>query len=167
MGAGVAFDQVTQRRVDGLGVRGRQPDRHGDAERVAQPGGVLGSGQASLAGDADLDRPASLDQLGRPAGGECVRAGSVDPSDRGRGDTGGELLGCQRTQHPQQVVQLVGVTRAAFVGEPLQLELDPVEDLGIEQRAQLLGAQQVAQQLPVERQRRRRVAPPAARRPRT
>ena len=51
-------------------------------------------------------------------------------------------------------MQLVGRACPAPVGEALQLELDVGEHAGVEQLAQLLGAEQVAQQVAVERQRR-------------
>ncbi len=52
----------------------------------------------------------------------------------------------------QHVVQLVGRARPATVGEALQLQLDVGEHGRVEQLAQLLGAEQVAQQVAVERQ---------------
>ena len=52
-------------------------------------------------------------------------------------------------------MQLVGVAGPAAVGQPLQVELDVGEHSRIEELAQLLGAEQVAQQVAVERQRRR------------
>ena len=51
-------------------------------------------------------------------------------------------------------MELVGRPCPATLGEALQLELDVGEHTRIEQLAQLLGAEQVAQQVAVERQRR-------------
>ena len=93
VGAGEAGDQVVERSVDRIGERGRQADGQRHAERVAQPGRVLGRGQPFLAGQADLDGP----PLGRRAGpihvatgapvdraGRRSRAGSAGPSRRSR-----------------------------------------------------------------------------------
>ena len=51
-------------------------------------------------------------------------------------------------------MQLVGAASPATLGQALQLELEVGEHAGVEQLAQLLGAEQVAQQVAVERQRR-------------
>ncbi len=56
---------------------------------------------------------------------------------------------------PQHVVQLVGRAGATAVGQVLDVELDVGEHAGVEQLAQLLGAEQVGEQVAVERQRRR------------
>ena len=58
----------------------------------------------------------------------------------------------ERAEAAQQVVDLVDVAGAAPVDEALQLELEVGEHVGVEQLAQLLGAEQVAQQVAVERQ---------------
>ena len=55
----------------------------------------------------------------------------------------------------QHVVQLVGAAGPPAVGQPLQVELDVGQHAGVEQLAQLLGAEQVAQQVTVEGQRSR------------
>ena len=52
-------------------------------------------------------------------------------------------------------MELVGRAGAAPVGEALQVELDIGEHTGVEQLAQLLRPEQLAQQVTVERQRRR------------
>ena len=51
-------------------------------------------------------------------------------------------------------MQFVGRPGAATLGEALQLQLDVGEHTGVEQLAQLLRAEQVAQQVAVERERR-------------
>ncbi len=51
-------------------------------------------------------------------------------------------------------MQLVGRAGATSVGEVLEVELDVGEHAGIEQLAQLLGAEQVGEQVAIERQRR-------------
>jgi hypothetical protein len=65
-----------------------------------------------------------------------------------------QLVDRQGAEHPQQVVQLVGVAGAAALDAALELVLDVDERGGVEQVAQLLGAEQLAQQVAVERQRR-------------
>ena len=57
-------------------------------------------------------------------------------------------------EEAEQVVDLVGVAGAAAVGEALELELEVGEHDRVEQLAQLLGAEQLAQQVAVEGQRR-------------
>ena len=83
-------------------------------------------------------RPAAASHAGAPV----ALAAQVD---LGRG---------QVADLAEHVVQLVGAARPAPVGEALQLELDVGEHARVEQLAQLLGAEQVAQQVAVERQRR-------------
>ncbi len=61
----------------------------------------------------------------------------------------------QVTDATEHVVQLVGRARPPTVGETLEFEFDVGEHIGVEQVAQLLGAQQVAEQVAVEGQRGR------------
>ena len=51
------------------------------------------------------------------------------------------------------VVQLVGVAGPPVVDEPLQLELELGQHVGVDELAQLLGAEQLAQQVAVEGER--------------
>ena len=63
-------------------------------------------------------------------------------------------LGDREVAHPaQHVVQLVGAAGAAAVGQQLQLQLQVGEGAGVQQLAQLLRAEQVAQEVLVQRQR--------------
>ena len=142
MRAGVAGDELLERARHRLGERRRQPERQRAAERVAVAGGVVGGGVARLAGDGDLDRPLLGEQLGRATPSPVALAAQVDLG-------GGEVADAA-----QHVVQLVGAAGPATVGQALQVELDVGEHAGVEQLAQLLGAEQVAQQVAVERQRR-------------
>ena len=64
-----------------------------------------------------------------------------------------DLRGGQIADPAQHVVELVGAAGPAPVGQVLQVELDIGQHAGVEQLAQLLGAEQVAQQVAVERQR--------------
>ena len=81
----------------------------------------------------------------------------VDPLLHGRAVDGPqpELVERQRPEQPELVVHLVDVAGQAAVDEPLQLELEVGQHVGVDQLAQLLGAEQVAQQVAVERQRGR------------
>ena len=63
-----------------------------------------------------------------------------------------DLGGGQVADSAQHVVQLVAAARSSPVGQVLQVQLDIGQHAGIEQLAQLLGAEQVAQQVAVERQ---------------
>ena len=67
----------------------------------------------------------------------------------------------QVTQPAQQVMDLVGRAGRALLGQRLQLQLQLGQRLGIEQLAQLLRAQQLAQQVAVERE---RLGPPVEQR---
>ena len=86
---------------------------------------------------------ASAGPAARPPSRRAGRATDVDLPQR------------QRAEHPQQVVDLVGVAGPATVDQPLQLELEVGQHARVDQLAQLLGPEQVAQQVAVERQRRR------------
>ena len=66
-----------------------------------------------------------------------------------------DLVVAQVADAHQQVVDVVGVPRAAALGEALQLDLQLVERGRIEQVAELLFAEQLPQQVAVERERRR------------
>ena len=89
----------------------------------------------------------SRDQLVEPAHGRRRRL-------RPLGQRRSSSAERQVAEPAQHVVQLVGDAGPAPVDEALQLELEVGEHVGVEQLAQLLGAEQVAQQVAVERQRR-------------
>ena len=61
----------------------------------------------------------------------------------------------QVAERAQHVVQRVGVRRLHALGQVLEVGLDLGERVGVDQLAQLLLAEQLAQQVAVERQRRR------------
>ena len=77
----------------------------------------------------------------------------VDPRrgilDRARRDLGV----VERAQVGEEIVEIVGVTRLALRDEPLQLELQRLDHRGIEQLAELFRAEQVAEEVAVERER--------------
>ncbi len=138
--ASEAGDELFERAWHRIGEGRRETDRQRAAERVAVAGGVVGGGVAQLAGDDELDRPALGDELG-DHGRAVAFTAQIDLGRR------------QLADPPQHVVQLVGRTRPATVGEALQLELDIGEHTRVEQLAQLFGAEQFAQQVAVERER--------------
>ena len=141
MGAGVAGDEVAQRGVDRLGAHGRQADRDGDAERVAQPTGVLGRAHALLAADATEEGAPLRDQLLDPR----LHRRTVDGAQA-------ELVERERAEETQQVVHLVDVAGQPTLDQALQLQLEVGQHVGVDELAQLLGAEQVAQQVAVERE---------------
>ena len=141
MGAGVAGHEIDQRALDRFGEGLGQAGRQGDAERVPNPGGVLGGGEALLPRHRTPDGSGGGHQLVEPLGRRAVAAGVG-------------LLEGQRAEGPQDVGQLVRVPGPAAVAEPLQVQLQVGQDTGVDQLPQLLGAQQVPQQVPVECQRR-------------
>src|SRR6185312_14417359 len=128
--AGEAPHERVQRLVVGLEKDLRQATRRHRADGVAVPPGVLGRDQALLAGHSHPHSTA----LGQQRPGQVLRV----------------LTLAQVAAPPQQVVQLVGRARLAA-----ELALDLVERARVDQLAQLLLAEQLAQQVPVERQRLR------------
>ena len=74
----------------------------------------------------------------------------VDPGAGIDGAAGADLVGVERTEIGEQVVEVVGVAGAPLGHEALELELQLGDHRGIEQLAQLLGAEEVAEQVAVE-----------------
>ena len=67
VGAGVAAAEIAEWVIDRVGEHRRQPYGQGDADGVAQAGGVVAGGDAIVVGDAHLDRPPLLEQRAHPA----------------------------------------------------------------------------------------------------
>ena len=125
-----AREQHAERVGHGLEERLRQAAGRHHAERVAEQPGVLDRDQPLLAGDPHPQRA--------PLGLEHGRVRRVD------------LVVAEIAAAPEQVVQLVGRARVAR-----ELRLDLGERLRIEQVAQLLLPEQLAEQVAVERERLR------------
>ena len=134
MRAGVPRDEVVEWEGDGIGERDRQAGRDGEAERVAQAGRVFD--RRELMPDAN-DAP-----LGEQR---------VDPRGRIVRTPGADLVVVEWTEVGEQVVEVIGVARPPFGSEPLELELECGDHRGVEQLTQLFGAEEVAQQIAVER----------------
>src|SRR5690606_6614416 len=66
-----------------------------------------------------------------------------------------ELLDGERAEIAEEVHHRIGVAGGALVGQSLQLQLDRGDDVGGQQLAELAFTQQLPEQVPVERQRRR------------
>src|SRR6188472_1089855 len=109
-------------------------------ESVAETACVLDGRETLLARDRGRDRPAVSREL--PGGGRCI---AVEPRR--------ELARSERPEIAKEVVRAVDRPCLPSVGEPLQLELDLIERSGVEQLAEVLRAEQVAKQVPVERER--------------
>ena len=120
--------ELAQRVGAALEEHVRQPGRRHDPERVAVPSSVLGGEERLPRADSHADRT--------PLAHERLRESRVEL----------ELVAAQ----PQQVVQLVGVARPRQ-----QRRLHLRERVHVDELAQLLLAQQLLQQLAVERQRLR------------
>ncbi|KWW35251.1 hypothetical protein AU359_01889 [Micrococcus luteus] len=151
MGAGVAAHEVPERVVDRVEECGGHSVRDRRAERVPQAGGVLDGGEPLDPVLAQAERAAgALELRQHPGDGVLVRGllrlplGPCAP--RGLGDG-------QRSQQAQQVRHALDPAGAPVGREPLQLGLDLRDDLGVEQLAQLLRAQQLGQQRGVEGER--------------
>ena len=120
----------------------RQPAGRDGAERVAVEPGVLGRDPALLAADAQHD--------GAPAGLELREPGVERRARRGAHE---QLVAREVADAAQHVVQGVGRVRAGPLGQPLQVGLDRLQGTRIDQVAQLLLAEQLAQQVAVEGER--------------
>ena len=138
VGARVAAHEPLHRVRDVGDERLRQPGRRHGAQRVAVEPGVLGRDPALLAAHAQLDRPPLTAQLVQP---------------RLRRPAQLRLVERQIAHAPQHVVDAVDRVRARAIGQPLQVRLDGLQRARVDQLAQLLLAEQLAQQLAIQRQR--------------
>ncbi len=137
VGAGVPGEQVPQRVLDRLGERLGDADGQRRAQRVPQPARVLDRRPVVRAADPHPD--------GAPGCGELVRPGRLRPAL-------GQLVLRQRAQQAQQVGHRFGILGPAVLGEPLELPLQLLQDLRVEEFAQLRLAEQLGQQPGVQRQ---------------
>ena len=142
VGAGVAGEQVGERVVDAGQVGLGHAHRQGGAQRVTQAAGVLDGGPPHLAADRHLD--------GAPAVAQLL--------EQGRGLTLGQpaldLVGRERPEHAQQVGDPLDAADPAVVGQALQLGLGALDDLRVEQLAQLGPTEQLGEQRGIEGERR-------------
>ena len=93
------------------------------------------------AGQLHLDHAPLREQLGDPT--RCVASATqIDLGAR------------ERSEQPHEVVHTIGVACVALRNKPLQLALELGEHVGIEEFAQFLGAEQLAEQIAIERERR-------------
>ena len=145
---------LAARKGRGCGRSGRPGPRG-----AARPDSVKASGSPSGTATprASRSRPASSAAAKRsspPTAAGMTRRASTSSSSHGPGV--GDRTGASISSRPsgpssaEQVVDLVGVACPAAVGEALELELEVGQDLGVDEIAQLLGAEQVAEQVPVE-----------------
>ncbi len=140
VGAGVARDDLAQRVGLALEEGPGEALRRGDAERVAQPAGVLGRGPPLLAGHVDPDRPPLPLELGEPGPGR-----SHGVALRQRPHARGRLFPREVAEAEQQVVQPLGARGLARRVEALQRRLELGEGVAVEELAQLRLAEQLAQ----------------------
>ena len=142
---GVAADEPRQRVGHVLEERRRQPAGRHRAERVAVQAGVGGVDPALLAGEPDPDRAALALQLlehRRPR--------------RARRRTRSGASAAVRSPTPRSTSCKPSRAVARRIAEQeLEVVLDLLERARVDQVAQLLLAEQLAQQVAVERQRRR------------
>ena len=140
---GPAGEQPVERAADRREERLGHPDRGGDADAIPIAGDILDGDPALLAGDPGPDRA--------PPGGQLVepRTGDIGPAL----DPGRQLVGAQVAEAAKEVVDPVGGRRPPVVGQRLEGQLEVGERVGVEQLAQLLLPEQLAQQVAVERQR--------------
>ena len=134
MGPRPAQQQRADRVVDGFEERVGNAAGRDRAERVAVPARVLGRDQPLLADDPHGNGPVAGDEL----------AGEVGGGPRP------QLLGRQVAEAPQQVVGVVGARGPSGLVERLELGLELCEDARVDELAQLLGAEELGQQVTVE-----------------
>ena len=135
-----ADQQGCQWFIDALEEGIGQANGQGDTQRVAIAGAVLGGDPARLVGDAH-------------AGGAAFPLQLVEPF--ATNPAGLCVSGRQVAKPAQEVGGLIDVARPAFLQQPLQLQLERLDGAGVEKFAKFLGAEQLGQQLLVERQRLR------------
>ena len=144
VGGGVAAQQPRQRVGHVLEEDRRQSAGRRGAERVAVQAGVGGIDPALLAVDAHpRDTPLGREILQHRRGNQTVQY------------PGGDLLDRQVPDAAQHVEQPVAPGRLRHLRPALQIGLDGVQRAGIDQVAQLLLAEQLAQQVAIERERGR------------
>ena len=124
------------------GVR-QAAGRH-DAEGVAEQPGVLGGEPALLAAEPDAERAALGRELLQPGLGLGRRLRALR-----------RLRRRQVADAPQHFVQRVGVPRPQVLRAVLQVVLHLFQRPGVDEVAQLLLPQQLAQQVAVQRERHR------------
>ena len=140
---GPAGEQPVERPDDRPEERLRHAGRRTRPDPVAVARDVLHRDPALLATD-----PRTHGAAGRRELGQVDRR--LDPA--ADGPRAG-LVRREVAESPQEVVDLVGVRRVALVGERLEAELEVREGVRVEQLAQLLLAQQLAQEVAVKGQR--------------
>ena len=145
MRARVAGDELLERAVDLFDERLRQTAGRHDAERVAIEAGVVGRDPALLA---------------RDAGSTIARRSRRSTSSSAAASTPASTRSCasaarQVADAAQDVAERVARAGARAVRAVLEVGLDLVQRAGVDQLAQLVLAEQLAQQVAVERQRRR------------
>ena len=127
--------------------------RHVGDERLGQPGGRDGAERVAV--QARRPRPRASASRRRPAARSPAarRAAARSHADRPAAQL--RLVHREVADASQHVVQRVDGVRARALGQPLQVGLDRLQRARVDQLAQLFLPQQLAQQLAVQRQRRR------------
>ena len=143
VGPGVPRQQPVERAGRRPEERRRNADRRRDPDPVAVARHVLDGDPAVVARDPGPDGPAGGREL-------------VEPRSGGRRATLGPCrdLGRRQVAQPaEQIVDAVERRCAAILGECLEAQLEIGQRVRVEQLAQLLLSEQLAQQVAVERQR--------------
>ena len=135
-GARPAGHQLIEGVDDGVHL-GRHARRDGHAQAVAQQRGVGNLGEVLAPGE-----PHGHHAPGKLGARDAGRVGEVAVVP--------QLLDGDGAEQAQHVGELLGPARAATVGGALQLGVGLGDDLGVEQLAQLDGAQQLGQQRRVQ-----------------
>ena len=140
VGGGVAPRDPAERVGNVLEEGGWETPGRDDSEAIAIEPGVGGGDEALLAADPHPHRAALADELlEHRVGLEAIE------------NPGLRLSQGEVTERAEDVVERVARGRASVVGEALQVGLDLVERRRVDEVAQLLLPEQLAQQVTVER----------------
>ena len=143
MRPGVAGEQPVERSGGGTQERRRDADRRRDPDAVAIARDILDREPAFVAGHPGSDGPSGGCELIEPRPGGRVAA--IGP--------GRHLGGGQVAEPAQEVGDPVERRRPTVVGQRLEAQLEVGQRIGIEQLSQLLLAEQLTEQVAIERQR--------------
>ena len=139
--SGVTGNQLEHRCVDRVGEGLWQAEWKRASERIAVTPSVFGGDKASFSGDGNLD-------------GASLAHQQLDECRRVTVDSQREVGEREVTHTSQHVVHFVCSARTTQLSHMLQLKFDIDEHVTIEQFAQLFRAEQVVEQVAVERERR-------------
>ena len=149
VGAGVAADDLLQRTGNRLGERHRQAERQRAPECVAVASGVLRGGVAGLAAERDLDHPRSRQPTSPATHGRPRPSSPPGPSHRSSTSSAVRSPTFRNTSCNSSAERARRPSAMHCNSSSMS-----AKHLGVEQLAQFLGTEEIAQEVPIECQRR-------------